>query len=658
MNPLELKIKSVIGFSGSVPSALQYSPCGRFLVYALGSLVVVKNVKTDKESFLDGHTHEITCVRISRDGRTLASGQKNFAGVKADVIIWDFDEAKKQCVSGGVMIGDACIIRKLKQHLGKVQDIGFSRDSDFLCTLGGPDDNALVVWRVSDGEALCGSPAAPDSALCVMWLHGRNDRIVTAGHYNCRVWQVDFSLPKLHAMDVKMGQLRRVMQCLSISDDDHFAFFGTHTGDVIKVKIDRNDIHSPNDPDTTCPTMVACTKHRFAKGVRSICCVLNENTGNTNILVGAGDGTVTYLNNSMNVVTSRKAELMGAVKSLSLSPSKNEIIAGTDLCNKYLMSADLSHVELKMSCHHGPINDISFPEGCPDLIVTSSVGDIRIWNVRIRQELLRIQVPNLECLCCQVTPTGSSLVSGWNDGRIRAFYPETGRMKFVIPDAHSEKVTAIALCDNDSYSPWRMVSGGAEGKVRIWNVHSSHQTLVASLKEHRGAINCLKVNRDGSQCISASSDGSCIVWDLERYVRITAFFEPTVFTSVFFHPDESQMLTCGSNFKLSYWDAVDGQAIRVIEGGDAVMTTLDVEPEGEFFISGSEDKLVKVWHYDDGIPAAVGRGHSGGVKAVKISPDLSQIVSVGAFGDIIFWELPELSELRSHIDEIMGDDHK
>ena len=37
------------------------------------------------------------------------------------------------------------------------------------------------------------------------------------------------------------------------------------------------------------------------------------------------------------------------------------------------------------------------------------------------------------------------------------------------------KVTALAIADNDSKSPWRIISGGSKGKVRIWNVTSSHQ---------------------------------------------------------------------------------------------------------------------------------------------------------------------------------------
>jgi WD40 repeat protein len=545
------------------------------------------------------------------------------------------------------MIGEATMIHRLKQHLGKVQDVSFSNRDEFLASVGGQDDNALVVWNVETGEAVCGSPAGSDSALCVKWVNGRNDRLVTAGNYHVRVWQIDFSLPKLHPMDAKLGTVRRVFLCMSITEDDRFAYLGTSTGDVLKVAIDRNEIISYKDPDETVPHFVGITKDRLSKGIRAVLCVVNPATGNTNVLVGAGDGELTFINPNLNRVAGFKTNLMGGITSISPHPKGEKFMVGTDQCNRYEVTKDLINAELKTSCHVGSVNDVAFPEGCPDLIVTSSRGDIRIWNTKAKQELLRIQVPNLECLCNLVSPSGSAIVSGWDDGKIRAFFPESGRMKFVIPDAHTEKVTALAIADNDSRSPWRIISGGAEGRVRVWNVTSSHQAMIASLKEHRGPINCIKVNQDGTQCISASSDGSCIVWDLVRYVRITALFEPNVFESVLYHPDESQMLTCGSNHKISYWDATDGQVIRVIDGGDDMMTALDILPSGEFFISGSKDRLLKIWHYDDGLAVALGKGHSGAIKAVRISPDQRTVVSVGSSGEIIFWEMPDLEQARN-----------
>ena len=53
--------------------------------------------------------------------------------------------------------------------------------------------------EVETGTAICGSPAAQDSAYSARWLKNRNDRLVTAGNYHLRVWQVDVGLPKLHA---------------------------------------------------------------------------------------------------------------------------------------------------------------------------------------------------------------------------------------------------------------------------------------------------------------------------------------------------------------------------------------------------------------------------------------------------------------------------
>lgn len=38
---------------------------------------------------------------------------------------------------------------------------------------------------------------------------------------------------------------------------------------------------------------------------------------------------------------------------------------------------------------------------------------------------------------------GKSIISGWNDGKIRAFLPQSGKLMYVISDAHIHGVTAI-----------------------------------------------------------------------------------------------------------------------------------------------------------------------------------------------------------------------
>lgn len=53
------------------------------------------------------------------------------------------------------------------------------------------------------------------------------------------------------------------------------------------------------------------------------------------------------------------------------------------------------------------------------------------------------------------------IILAWNDGKIRAFTPETGRLMYVIEHAHSMGVTAVATTSDGK----RIISGGGEGQV-------------------------------------------------------------------------------------------------------------------------------------------------------------------------------------------------
>jgi len=65
-----------------VPNGLKWHPDGEHTIFPLGSNVVVKNTRTGKQAFLQGHTDKVTCVGLSHCGRFLASGQKTEPGTK------------------------------------------------------------------------------------------------------------------------------------------------------------------------------------------------------------------------------------------------------------------------------------------------------------------------------------------------------------------------------------------------------------------------------------------------------------------------------------------------------------------------------------------------------------------------------------------------
>ena len=56
-------------------------------------------------------------------------------------------------------------------------------------------------------------------------------------------------------------------------------------------------------------------------------------------------------------------------------------------------------------------------------------------------------------------------------------------------------VTALA-CTSDSR---RVVSGGGEGQVRIWDVTPKGHVMKEALKEHKGAVTCIKIRRNDEE---------------------------------------------------------------------------------------------------------------------------------------------------------------
>jgi len=644
-----LELESVIGFAGNVAGSLILHNDDTHILYALGSTVVVKHLIKDEQYFLQCGSAQtaVSCMKLSNDGKLLATGQKTHAGFPASVWVWNLAERK--------------VIHKLDLYKTKIQSISFSPTSKYIATLGGEDDNKLVIWNVETGDAICGSPAANDTAFCCSFSNTDDHVLVTAGKYNFRVWQFEREARKIRPTDCKLGQIKRVFNCIAITDDDETIFTGTQSGDILQISL-KHMLFQCQGPNNC--------KKPFSMGVQSIALTKDGK----HIIAGAGNGVVALLlKSNLNVVRSvqfegdRKqkanqkkggkkgsgmllqqkkigSQINPSITSIAVNRAGDHFFVGTNKSTMYLVAIDDFDHELRNSAHYNRINDIVFPHRYGDLFITAGINDIRVWNIKNRKELLRINVPNLECQCVILSHDGKSIVSGWNDGKVRAFYPETGRLMYTIHDCHSKGVTAIAISSDGS----RLVTGGNDSLVRIWSLNKDADTdkittkMMSSLREHQNAISHIAINGDDTEFVSASHDGSCVIWDLVKCLRINALFSSTQFSSVVYHPDESQLITTGTDRQISYWDATDLSQIRIVNGSDkGALNKLSINTEGTRFVSCSEDRKVKLWGYDEGIVQAEGLAHSGNVTAVQISPDNKRIVSVGDEGAICIWKMPK-----------------
>ncbi|KFW11228.1 WD repeat-containing protein 16, partial [Eurypyga helias] len=594
---------------GHIPCGLICHPDKEHVLYPLGCTVVIQDVDRKKQLFLHGHTNNVSCVALSRNGVYVASGEVTCISFKADIILWDFQ--KKE------------LLARLTLHKGKVEGLAFSPNSLYLVSLGGQDDSSVVVWHVGRREAVCGSPASArsaGSATVVACSSCRDEIFVTAGNGTIRVWELDLANRKIQPNECQTGHLRRVITCVMMADNDNYFYVGTSSGDVLKVNT-NNKLMTDHGPQ----------KEKFSSGITAL---LLLNTGD--LIVGTGRGIVALCKGS-NYKVMKKIQVHGAVTSLTWRDQGHQFFVGTNKCQIYRVDYTAFKEELIANCHNAVVDDVVFALGTSDLFATCSKNEIRVWHTPEHRELLQIVTPSATCHAIEIMPDGKSIISAWNDGKIRAFLPESGRPMYEINCAHNLGVTAIAATSDCK----RIISGGVEGQVRVWEIGEKTHRLGEVLKEHKSAVSCIKIKKNDQECVTTSLDGTCVIWDIVRCVRKQIIRAHTSFKCVCYHPEEYQIITSGTDRKIGYWEVLDGSAVREVEGSaSGSINGMDITSAGACFVTGGDDRLVKLWDYHEGAVTHVGVGHSGNITRLKICPGNKYIVSVSADGAILLWKYP------------------
>ena len=142
-----------------------------------------------------------------------------------------------------------------------------------------------------------------------------------------------------------------------------------------------------------------------------------------------------------------------------------------------------------------------------------------------------MHVPNLERYCFGFIKNGKSIYSGWHDGKICSFIPQSGKLIFCINEAHTNDVTAIITTSEIN----KIISKGMNGEIRVLRIPTYAQKMEASLKEHRSRVWNIIINSRTDRVISASDDGSCIELDINNYTRVACMFDTTMFKQLIYY---------------------------------------------------------------------------------------------------------------------------
>ena len=151
------------------------------------------------------------------------------------------------------------LVHRFSIHKYLIQSLSFSFNDKYLVSLGGVEDNFLIVWDIETGKALCCNTAGTDFVHQVKFLNRSDNKFVTCQNYGIRIWNIDYEAKKVSSIDVNFGNLKRQILCMCIDPYDKFAYMGTKSGDILEIDL-TNAIYKRIGP----------VKRLFPQGVNCI----------------------------------------------------------------------------------------------------------------------------------------------------------------------------------------------------------------------------------------------------------------------------------------------------------------------------------------------------------------------------------------------------
>lgn len=160
---------------------------------------------------------------------------------------------------------------------------------------------------------------------------------------------------------------------------------------------------------------------------------------------------------------------------------------------------------------------------------------------------------------------------------------------------HSNVMSSIAYSPDGNF----IVTGGYDGKVKVWNVTSGFCFLTFS--EHTSGVTGIDFSRDKKFFVSASLDGTVRAFDMVRYRNFKTFTAPRLVQFSCVAVDYSgELVAAGAQdvFDIHLWSIKFGKILEVLRGHEGPVSSLEFSPSptSSMLVSGAWDHMIKIWN--------------------------------------------------------------
>lgn len=322
-------------------------------------------------------------------------------------------------------------------------------------------------------------------------------------------------------------------------------------------------------------------------------------------------------------------EHTGQPTALAFSSDSKRLVSGGDDGSLYLWETGTWKKLSEFNDHKAAITALVFSKGDSQLTSTDKdTAEIRIWDVNKAKLLFKFdRTPSAGEFRVAAFSADGKWLAGASADVLRFRSLPTGKL---LVHRSSDNV----LKDGLLLSPdgTRLMAGGNDGEVRLWVTETGRE--IKRLKGHKTPIQALGWNEDDKNFVSAASallwwqpmDGSAVrKWDSGPVASLG-------FTR------EALFLLTGDIGHVRLWQVSSGAVKRSMKVGDELISHIATHPTKNI-VAVAFGKTLQLWDWDQGTKLKEWSEHKAAISGLAFSNNGEWLVSTSRKEDVWLWKL-------------------
>ncbi len=226
------------------------------------------------------------------------------------------------------------------------------------------------------------------------------------------------------------------------------------------------------------------------------------------------------------------------------------------------------------------------PDG-KHIAVGCSSGAVGLYNVVTGEKVRALGRADEDVCSLSFSPDGKRLAVGYEDSPAVIADVETGRTLLSLP--HDSDLTSLVFATDGT----RLALGG-HGELSLWAADTGE--LVARLQRHTDDVNAVDMSPDANRLVTGSADGVVRIWTSESDAPpMVLYGHAAKVNSVSYSPDGLLVASASDDETVRLWDASSGRELAILNGHKDCVNAVCFSPTGTRLLTGSDDESVAIW---------------------------------------------------------------